>query len=159
MSAWQTSRSCHPWFGLPVNLPLTLYLTTHIGVEGMKKSTCIFFFFFKPEGDARCKNHGDYFSPSSSSQVPWTLSALNAVGWFLPVLNSYNTFWMSQVHSRLLDVPCELVVSSQQVSKIFMNVYLKSSYSNISSNISTIFDHLYCAVCLVYINLVIRIIV
>lgn len=75
------------------------------------------------------------------------------------MLNSYNTFWMSQVHSYHLDVPCELVVSSQQVSKIFVNVYLKSSYSNISSNISTIFDHLYCAVCLVYINLVIRIIV
>ena len=64
----------------------------------------------------------------------------------------------SSFSSHYLEVPCELVVSSQQDSRIFMNGYLKSSYSYISSNQYelTSFEHLHCAMCLVHINLVIR---
>ena len=54
--------------------------------------------------------------------------------------------------------PCELVVSSQQDSMIFMNVYLKSSYPNISSNISTGYHFWALILCYVLVNLVITII-
>ena len=64
----------------------------------------------------------------------------------------------SSFSSHHLDVPCELIVSSQQDSRIFMNRYLKYSYPNISSNQYKliVFEHLHCAMCLVHINLVIR---
>ena len=171
MSVWQTSRSCHLWFGFPVSFPLTPYLTTYIGVEGMKSLLASFFFNLRVMPGGKIMEMT--FSPLSNSQEPWTflllfshqvmsdsfvtpmdcsppgssvrgisqakiwewvaispfcgsswprgsnlhllnwqwdslplshwgspLSALKAVGWFLPVLNSI--FLMSQVHSPLI---------------------------------------------------------
>ena len=76
MSVWQTSRSCHLWFGLPVNFPLTPYLTTYIGVEGMKSLLASFFFFLTWWWCQVEKSWSWLFSPLSNSQAPWTLLLL-----------------------------------------------------------------------------------
>ena len=74
MSVWQTSRSCHLWFGFPVSFPLTPYLTTYIGVEGMKSLLASFFFNLRVMPGGKIMEMT--FSPLSNSQEPWTFLLL-----------------------------------------------------------------------------------